>query len=80
MTSYEEAPFQARIFAAANMWCYAVDDRPSDGPRSPCCGLHLHRLAKGEPPATHLAGFSGLLQVDGSAGFKRLAGNRQTAR
>jgi transposase len=27
-------------------------------------------------PATHLAGFNGVLQVDGYAGFKRLAGER----
>ena len=31
---------------------------------------------KGERPAGHLAGFTGVLQVDGYSGFKRLAGDR----
>ena len=30
---------------------------------------------KSERPAGHLAGFRGVLQVDGYAGFKRLAGD-----
>jgi len=32
---------------------------------------------KGERPAAHLAGFRGVLQVHGYAGFKRLAGDRK---
>jgi transposase len=31
---------------------------------------------KGERPAAHLAGFEGILQVDGYSGFKRLLAGR----
>jgi len=34
---------------------------------------------RGERPAGHLAGFRGVLQVDGYAGFERLAGDRADA-
>ncbi len=55
------------------LWAYARDDRPWGGA--------IHRLAvyvyapnrKAEQPIAHLAGFKGVLQVDGYAGYRPLA-------
>ena len=47
------------------LWCYAVDDRPWQGPRPPAAAYRFSTDRKGEHPAAHLAGFSGTLQVDG---------------
>ena len=58
------------------LWCYAVDDRPWAGPGHPVAAYLYTEDRKGERPAGHLAGFRGVLQVDGYAGFKRLAGER----
>jgi transposase len=58
------------------LWCYAVDDRPWQGPGHPAAVYIYSEDRKGVRPATHLAAFKGLLQVDGYAGFKRLAGDR----
>jgi transposase len=58
------------------LWCYAVDDRPWCGPGHPVAVYAYSEDRKGERPAGHLAGFAGVLQVDGYAGFKRLAGDR----
>ena len=58
------------------LWCYAVDDRPWGGPADPAAAYVYSEDRKGERPAGHLAGFRGVLQVDGYAGFKRLAGER----
>jgi transposase len=58
------------------LWCYAVDDRPWQGPGPPVAAYVYSEDRKGERPAGHLAGFRGVLQVDGYAGFKRLAGDR----
>ncbi len=59
------------------LWCYAVDDRPWCGPGHPAAAYVYSQDHKGERPARHLAGFEGVLQVDGYAGFKRLAGDRK---
>ena len=73
------------------LWCYAVDDRPVSasltylrriaarwcGPGHPATAYAYSEDRKGERPAAHLAGFRGVLQVDGYAGFKRLAGDRK---
>jgi len=56
--------------------CYAVDDRPWCGPTHPAAAYVYSEDRRGECPAGHLAGFRGVLQVDGYAGFKRLAGDR----
>jgi transposase len=61
------------------LWCYAVDDRPWRGPSRPAVAYVYSEDRKGLHPATHLAGFQGVLQVDGYAGFKRLAGDRVDA-
>src|ERR1700712_2040769 len=58
------------------LWCYAVDDRPWCGPTHPAAAYVYSENRKNERPAGHLAGFRGVLQVDGYAGFKRLAGER----
>jgi transposase len=58
------------------LWCYAIDDRPWSGPGRPAAAYVYSEDRKGARPAGHLAGFSGVLQVDGYAGFKRLAGDR----
>jgi transposase len=57
------------------LWAYAVDDRPWQGPTPPAVAYVYAEDRKGERPATHLAGFTGILQVDGYGGFKRLAGD-----
>lgn len=58
------------------LWCYAVDDRPWSGPGHPAAVYAYSEDRKGARPAAHLAEFHGVLQVDGYAGFKRLAGDR----
>jgi transposase len=57
------------------LWAYAVDDRPWLGPAPPAVAYVYAEDRKGERPAAHLAGFTGILQVDGYGGFKRLAGD-----
>jgi len=52
----------------AARWC---------GPGHPAAAYAYSEDRKGERPAAHLAGFRGVLQVDGYAGFKRLAGDRK---
>lgn len=58
------------------LWCYAVDDRPWCGPGHPAAVYIYSEDRKNARPAEHLAQFGGVLQVDGYAGFKRLAGDR----
>ncbi len=57
------------------LWAYAMDDRPWQGPTPPAVAYVYAEDRKGERPAAHLAGFAGVLQVDGYSGFKRLAGD-----
>ncbi|MBE7157986.1 MAG: IS66 family transposase [Rhodospirillales bacterium] len=59
--------------------CYAVDDRPWAGPGHPVAVYTYTEDRKNQRPAEHLAGFRGVLQVDGFDGFKRLAGDRADA-
>jgi transposase len=61
------------------LWCYAVDDRPWCGPAHPAAAYVYSDDRKGARPAGHLATFSGVLQVDGYSGFKRLAEDRAEA-
>jgi transposase len=55
------------------LWAYARDDRPwgSTGPPGVAYVYAPDRTAK--QPITHLAGFSGVLQVDGYGGYRALA-------
>jgi transposase len=54
------------------LWCYAVDNRPWQGPGHPVAAYAYSEDRKAEHPASHLKGFCGLLQVDGYAGFGSL--------
>ncbi len=58
------------------LWCYAVDDRPWQGPTHPAVAYIYADDRRNARPAEHLARFGGVLQVDGYGGFKRLAGER----
>jgi len=54
------------------LWCYAVDNRPWQGPGHPVAAYAYSEDRKAEHPAIHLKGFRGLLQVDGYSGFGQL--------
>jgi len=54
------------------LWCYAVDNRPWQGPGHPVAAYVYSEDRKAAHPASHLKGFRGLLQVDGYAGFASL--------
>src|SRR3954449_2789627 len=58
------------------LWGYAIDDRPWQGSTPPAVVYLYAEDRKGEHPAAHLAEFTGVLQVDGYAGFKGLLENR----
>src|ERR687890_366050 len=58
------------------LWGYAIDDRPWGGETPPAVVYLYAEDRKGEHPATHLAEFQGVLQVDGYAGFKSLLTGR----
>jgi transposase len=55
------------------LWVYARDDRPWNGPDPPAAIYLYSPDRKAERPASHLAGFSGIVQVDGYRGFDRLS-------
>jgi transposase len=61
---------------AGRLWGYAVDDRPWGGETPPAVVYLYAEDRKGEHPAAHLAGFQGVLQVDGYSGFKGLLAGR----
>lgn len=61
------------------LWAYATDDRPWAGPAPPAVAFVYAEDRKGLRPAAHLAGFSGVLQVDGYSGFKNLPGGIELA-
>jgi transposase len=58
------------------LWGYAIDDRPWGGETPPAVVYLYAEDRKGEHPAKHLAGFKGILQVDGYSGFKSLLTGR----
>jgi transposase len=55
------------------LWAYAADDRPWGGSDPPGAVYVYAPDRKAERPITHLNGFKGVLQVDGYAGYRRLA-------
>jgi hypothetical protein len=55
------------------IWAYARDDRPWGGADPPGVAYVYAPNRKAEQPITHLAGFAGVLQVDGYAGYRALA-------
>ena len=55
------------------LWAYAADDRPWGGSDPPGAVYVYAPDRKAERPITHLDGFKGVLQVDGYAGYRKLA-------
>ena len=58
-------------------WAYARDDRPWGGTDPPAVAYVYAPDRKSERPQAHLTGFVGVLQVDGYAGYRALAGKNQ---
>lgn len=59
----------------ARIWDYVRDDRPFGGPAPPAVLCYYSRTRKGEHPRRHLAGYTGILQVDRYAGFNDMFRN-----
>lgn len=55
------------------LWAYARDDRPWGGSDPPAVAYVYAPDRRSERPIEHLAGFKGVLQVDGYAGYGALA-------
>jgi len=55
------------------LWAYVADDRPWGGSDPPGVVYVYAPDRKAERPIAHLEGFKGILQVDGYAGYRRLA-------
>jgi transposase len=54
------------------LWVYVRDDRPFCGTAPPAAAYFYSPDRGGEHPAAHMAGFTGMLQADGYAGFEAL--------
>jgi transposase len=54
------------------LWAYARDDRPWQGNQPPAVAYVYAPDRKGERPREHLAGFKGILQVDGYGGYRSI--------
>ncbi|QYE33770.1 IS66 family transposase [Polymorphobacter sp. PAMC 29334] len=61
------------------IWAYARDDRPWGGTDPPAVAFIYAPDRKSERPLAHLAGFSGILQVDGYAGYNKLGRRNDVA-
>ncbi|WP_443029580.1 IS66 family transposase [Sphingomonas sp. T1] len=55
------------------LWAYARDDRPWGGNDPPAVAYRYAPDRTAEQPVEHLAGFRGVLQVDGYTGYRKLA-------
>jgi transposase len=55
------------------LWAYARDDRPWGGTDPPAVAYVYAPDRKSSQPIAHLAGFKGVLQVDGYSGYRALA-------
>ena len=55
------------------LWAYARDDRPWDGPEPPGVAFVYSGDRAASSPARHLAGYRGVLQTDGYEAYKTLA-------
>jgi transposase len=55
------------------LWAYARDDRPWGGTDPPGVAYVYAPDRQAMQPMTHLSGFTGVLQVDGYAGYRQLA-------
>ena len=69
-------PGRGRI-KTGQMWAYARDDRPWGGADPPAVAYIYAPDRKAERPMAHLMGFTGVLQVDGYAGYNLLAEKQQ---
>jgi transposase len=58
------------------LWSYTRDDRPWQGPLPPAVAYVYSENRQGAHPNSHLAAFTGVLQVDGYTGFNRLRTER----
>ncbi|WP_414655901.1 IS66 family transposase [Frateuria sp.] len=54
------------------LWAYVRDDRPFGGTDPPAAVFYYSRDRRGEHPAAHLAGWSGILQADAYGGYADL--------
>ena len=54
-------------------WAHAIDDRPWNGPAPPAVAYVFAGSRGKKEIVTQLAGFEGVLQVDGYAGYRKLA-------
>ena len=61
------------------LWVYARDQRPWGGPSAPAAIFVFAPDRKSERPAAHLEQFSGVLHVDGYAGFERFRSSAATS-
>ena len=61
------------------LWTYARDDRPWAGRASPAAVYFYEPDRKAERPASHLANFGGILQVDGLRGIRAAGWQRHRA-
>jgi transposase len=59
--------------ATGRLWSYVRDDRPFAGKAPPAVLYCYSPDRKGEHPRQHLAGFNGILQADGYAGYAGLS-------
>ncbi|NEV02829.1 IS66 family transposase [Bradyrhizobium uaiense] len=55
------------------LWAYARDDRPFGGAGPPMVAYRFEDSRSGDCVARHMAGFTGILQVDGYAAYTQLA-------
>ncbi len=58
--------------STGRLWAYLRDERPYADPAPPAVLYHYSPDRRGEHPRAHLAGFGGVLQADGYAGFGSL--------
>ena len=58
--------------ARGQLWAYARDDRPWGGGDPPAVAYVYEPDRRQQRPLEHLAGFAGVLQVDGYSGYNKL--------
>ncbi len=58
--------------AVGHIWTYVRDDRPFAGAGPPASLYYASRDRRGEHPARHLQGFTGIVQADAYSGFNGL--------
>jgi transposase len=58
----------------ARMWSYVRDERPWCGQAPPCAWYQFSVDRKGEHPAAHLKGYTGIVHADGFTGFNGMFG------